>query len=245
MLSGDILGDWRDEVVWREADGNGLEIWSTTIPSTRRIVTMMHDVQYREAIAWQNVGYNQPPHPSFALDDNPPPAPNVSYVGDAPPLLVSSIVNDGNVQRSNVSSFTIAFNEAVTLNLAGVTVIRRGGTAVPFTATASADDKTYTLNFAGFSLPDGIFDVTLLANAVRDSANNPLDGGDRTFTFHRLLGDGDGNRVIDFNDFLGLQNAFGTRTGDTGYRIAFDFDANGAVNFNDFLEFQNRFGFTI
>jgi rhamnogalacturonan endolyase len=23
----------------------------------------MHDRQYREAIAWQNVAYNQPPHP--------------------------------------------------------------------------------------------------------------------------------------------------------------------------------------
>ncbi len=28
----------------------------------------MHDPQYRVAIAWQNVAYNQPPHPSFALD---------------------------------------------------------------------------------------------------------------------------------------------------------------------------------
>ena len=27
----------------------------------------MHDRQYREAIAWQNVAYNQPPHPSFYL----------------------------------------------------------------------------------------------------------------------------------------------------------------------------------
>ena len=29
----------------------------------------MHDRQYREAIAWQNVAYNQPPHPSFFLGD--------------------------------------------------------------------------------------------------------------------------------------------------------------------------------
>ncbi len=27
----------------------------------------MHDSQYREAIAWQNVAYNQPPWPSFFL----------------------------------------------------------------------------------------------------------------------------------------------------------------------------------
>jgi hypothetical protein len=29
----------------------------------------MHDPQYRCAIAWQNVAYNQPPHPSFSLDE--------------------------------------------------------------------------------------------------------------------------------------------------------------------------------
>ena len=27
----------------------------------------MHDPQYRVAIAWQNVAYNQPPHPSFFI----------------------------------------------------------------------------------------------------------------------------------------------------------------------------------
>ena len=27
----------------------------------------MHDTQYRVAIAWQNSGYNQPPHPSYYL----------------------------------------------------------------------------------------------------------------------------------------------------------------------------------
>jgi rhamnogalacturonan endolyase len=30
----------------------------------------MHDPQYRVAIAWQNTAYNQPPHPSFALDES-------------------------------------------------------------------------------------------------------------------------------------------------------------------------------
>jgi rhamnogalacturonan endolyase len=27
----------------------------------------MQDRQYREAVAWQNTAYNQPPHPGFAL----------------------------------------------------------------------------------------------------------------------------------------------------------------------------------
>jgi rhamnogalacturonan endolyase len=75
-LSADILGDWREEVIWRTADNTALRIYTTTIPATNRLYTLMHDRQYREAIAWQNVAYNQPPHPGFYLGDgmSAPPA---------------------------------------------------------------------------------------------------------------------------------------------------------------------------
>lgn len=71
-LSADLFGDWREEVVWRTQDGSELRIYSTTIPTKHRMVTLMHDRQYRLAIAWQNVAYNQPPHPSFYLDESAP-----------------------------------------------------------------------------------------------------------------------------------------------------------------------------
>ncbi|MFS2880085.1 rhamnogalacturonan lyase [Phocaeicola vulgatus] len=64
-LSGDILGDWREEVIWASEDQTELRIYSTTIPAVDRRATWMNDRQYRLAIAWQNVAYNQPPHPSF------------------------------------------------------------------------------------------------------------------------------------------------------------------------------------
>lgn len=64
-LSGDILGDWREEVIWPSEDQTELRIYSTTIPAVDRCATWMNDRQYRLAIAWQNVAYNQPPHPSF------------------------------------------------------------------------------------------------------------------------------------------------------------------------------------
>ncbi|WP_145929108.1 rhamnogalacturonan lyase [Termitidicoccus mucosus] len=66
-LSADLFGDWREEVVWRAADSRELRIYTTTIPTEHRLPTLMHDRQYRLAIAWQNVAYNQPPHPSFFL----------------------------------------------------------------------------------------------------------------------------------------------------------------------------------
>jgi len=71
-LSADLFGDWREEVIWRTVDGRELRIYTTTIPTPHRMITLMHDAQYRVAVAWQNTAYNQPPHPSFYLDESAP-----------------------------------------------------------------------------------------------------------------------------------------------------------------------------
>jgi rhamnogalacturonan endolyase len=78
-LVADVLGDWREEVIWRERDNSALRIYTTTDLTERRIYTLMHDLQYRSAISWQNVGYNQPPHPSFHIGSGmaAPPTPNI------------------------------------------------------------------------------------------------------------------------------------------------------------------------
>jgi len=78
-LSADLLGDWREEVIWHTPDEKFLRIYTTPYPTERRLVTLMHDPQYRVAVAWQNTAYNQPPYPSFYLGDGmqQPPAPNV------------------------------------------------------------------------------------------------------------------------------------------------------------------------
>ena len=69
-LQGDILGDWREEVVLPTLDSTELRIYSTTIPTDYRLYTLMHDTTYRMGIAWQNVGYNQPPHIGFYLGED-------------------------------------------------------------------------------------------------------------------------------------------------------------------------------
>ncbi|MXV17824.1 rhamnogalacturonan lyase [Hufsiella ginkgonis] len=66
-LSADLFGDWREEVIFPTTDGQSLRIYTTTIPTAHKIYTLMHDPQYRLGIAWQNVGYNQPPHTGFYL----------------------------------------------------------------------------------------------------------------------------------------------------------------------------------
>lgn len=81
-LSADLFGDWREEVIWPSADSSELRIYTTTIPTKHRLVTLMHDPQYRLAVAWQNVMYNQPPHPSFYLDEAAPlpPRPKIKLI---------------------------------------------------------------------------------------------------------------------------------------------------------------------
>lgn len=79
-LVGDILGDWREELLLPAPDGEALRLYTTTIPTQHRIPTLMQDSQYRLAITWQNVVYNKPPHPSFFLghDMAAPKKPDVS-----------------------------------------------------------------------------------------------------------------------------------------------------------------------
>lgn len=80
VLSADLFGDWREEVIF--SCGSNLKIFTTTIPSKQKLYTLMHDRQYRCAIAWQNVAYNQPPHPGFFLGDGmklPPAKPSIKY----------------------------------------------------------------------------------------------------------------------------------------------------------------------
>ena len=81
-VSADIFGDWREEVIWRADNSSALRIYTTTALTTMRIFTLMHDSQYRVAIAWQNSAYNQPPHPSFFIGNGMsiPAQPNIYVV---------------------------------------------------------------------------------------------------------------------------------------------------------------------
>ena len=66
-LSGDIIGDWREEVLVRTMDESELRLYISTIPTEYRINTLMEDIPYRISIATENVAYNQPPETGFYL----------------------------------------------------------------------------------------------------------------------------------------------------------------------------------
>lgn len=67
-LQADILGDWREECLfWTSQNGNYyLTIYSSTIESPYKLPWLRDDHIYDMAVAWQNCGYNQPPHLGYS-----------------------------------------------------------------------------------------------------------------------------------------------------------------------------------
>jgi autotransporter-associated beta strand protein len=67
-FQGDIIGDWREEIVVRNGS-NAVSIYTSVIPSENPIPCLWFDHQYRQAMVWQMMAYNQPPHVSYFLGE--------------------------------------------------------------------------------------------------------------------------------------------------------------------------------
>ncbi len=90
-LTADILGDWREEAVYPTLDNTELRIYTTTIPTGYRLPALMSDNEYRQQVAAQNVGYNQPTHVDY----------NLSYTTAAIPVpQIYTVDKDGNEVRN-------------------------------------------------------------------------------------------------------------------------------------------------
>ncbi len=65
---GDILGDWREELIYPDATKTkDLKIFSTWIPTSHRVPWLMTDHVYEMSALNQNIGYNQPTHTGYYL----------------------------------------------------------------------------------------------------------------------------------------------------------------------------------
>ena len=117
-LTADLFGDWREEVIWRSADNTSLRIYSTTVPAANRIYTLMHDPQYRLGIAWQNVAYNQPPHPGFFLGEGmpDPPRPRIVHRDTLAPAFKTLTASATTLWPPNHGMVTVAL-DAVLVDL--------------------------------------------------------------------------------------------------------------------------------
>lgn len=88
-LTADLFGDWREEIMYPLKDGSALRIYTATTPTSYKLPTLMHDIQYRMHIAYQNDCYNQPPHLSYYLgyDTETVPVPQITVNGEKNPDL--------------------------------------------------------------------------------------------------------------------------------------------------------------
>ena len=93
---GDIMGDWREEIIMRTS-ANNIRIYSTPTPTKWRIPSLWYDHQYRNAMVWQMCGYNQPPRPSYFIGE-------IEGITIAPPPLTmtgrTEVTSGGTVNSS-------------------------------------------------------------------------------------------------------------------------------------------------
>jgi hypothetical protein len=78
-LTADLLGDWREEIIYRTSDNTALRVYTTTAVTARRIYTLMHDPTYRAQVSFEHSSYNQPPHTGFHIGPGmaAPPKPDI------------------------------------------------------------------------------------------------------------------------------------------------------------------------
>jgi rhamnogalacturonan endolyase len=76
-LYGDMFGDWREEVMLENS--GSIRIYTTAIPTDKRLYTLMHNPQYRNAMVEK--GYTQSRFVDYYLGEgmDDPPRPNIKY----------------------------------------------------------------------------------------------------------------------------------------------------------------------
>ena len=95
-FQGDIIGDWREEVVGR-VDASTVRVFSTGVGTNYSLPCLWYDHQYRQAMVWQMMAYNQPPHLSYFLGELE------GYTTAPPPLSMqdrTEIANGGTISSS-------------------------------------------------------------------------------------------------------------------------------------------------
>jgi rhamnogalacturonan endolyase len=154
-LTADIFGDWREEVIMRSADNSQLLIFNSTSESPHKLYCLMHDPVYRCAIAWQNVGYNQPPQVGYYLgvDMASPVKPNVLLVGKVYEPTLSNPVNKSQSVLDTTPIETIVY----TWGGAATDVVL---TDLPFGLNFVKDITAKTLTITGTPIVTGNYTVT-------------------------------------------------------------------------------------
>ena len=211
---GDILGDWREEIIMR-TPSNNIRIYSTPSTTKWRIPTLWADHQYRNAMVWQMCGYNQPPRPSYFLGElegitvAPPPLTNNGRVLVADGSSVSSSYNGKHVlvfdnQNTSVTIENDAKPSVLTFNVP--TWVQGTAASESTNANAAINYATYTCTVTGGGLAgdarlvkqgDGI--LTLPNVAFSHTGNTDIWAGTLNFDGTMLKSDLWLNRFAELN----------------------------------------------
>ena len=159
-FQGDILGDWREELIMRTA-GNNIRIYSTPVPTTWRNYSLWHDHQYRNAMVWQMCGYNQPPHASYFLGEMegitvaPPPLTTTGRVSVADGASIGSELNGQHVLVSGNADMSVSIASGAQPSVLTVNVPTWVQGTAPSECTTKdtrIDRTTYTFTVTGEGL---------------------------------------------------------------------------------------------
>ena len=170
-VQGDLLGDWREEIVtWTEDGSTGYQliINATNYKTDFMLPHLMDDFDYRAQVINQNCAYNQPPHlgynpratypypyPESQVDPQPDPDPvaaDLSFSATEASVVLGEAFTAPTL--SNPQKVTVTYSSSntsvATVNSQGtVTVVGAGNTTI----TASfAGNKEYLAGSASYKL---------------------------------------------------------------------------------------------
>ena len=173
----DLFGDWREEMIFRsERDSSKIYILSTPVTTPHRLYTLMHDAQYRQAIAWQNTAYNLPPHPSYYLPDmvKKLTKPAVYAVGENEYAVYPDAVLEKTGKASEKQTVTLGKPITdITYSFLFCTGVKASG--LPSGVAAKVDSAAKTLKISGTPSKAGTFKFTLTTEGSK-AKNASLNG---------------------------------------------------------------------
>jgi rhamnogalacturonan endolyase len=148
-LMADILGDWREEIIYRNSANTQMVVFVTPHTTDQRMYSLMHDPNYRTAISWQQNSYNQPPNLSFyfgvGMDTPPVPDINIVRLNQAASITLTA-PEDGGSSRVNES---IAMRAAVEddYGIEKVMFYVTDASTMTMTAVGEVTSEPYTVNW--------------------------------------------------------------------------------------------------
>ncbi|MGM8362397.1 Ig-like domain-containing protein [Flavobacterium sp. ARAG 55.4] len=179
-LVADILGDWREELVFVKSDNSAFVLFSSWIPTEHKVYALMHDPAYRMQVATQNIGYNQPANLSYYLP-NGSPKPDIRIIDNMPPAVFA--VNRPATANALTNATTVTYNVTFSKNVTGVdynafTLTATGNTAGTISSVISESPISYQVTVSDIS-GDGTLRLDVKASGISivDEANNNLQSG--------------------------------------------------------------------